>query len=60
MVEIWLAGDWYLVDPTELAPLDGLVRIAIGRDATDIAFMTIFGTAELIEQTIRVERIDRD
>jgi transglutaminase-like putative cysteine protease len=60
VVEIWLAGDWYLVDPTELAPLDGLVRIAIGRDATDIAFMTIFGAAELIGQTIRVERIDGD
>jgi transglutaminase-like putative cysteine protease len=60
VVEVWLAGDWYLVDPTELAPLDGLVRIAVGRDATDIAFMTIFGTAELIEQTIRVERIGGD
>nr|WP_047168315.1 transglutaminase family protein [Sphingomonas sp. Y57] len=60
VVEVWLAGDWYLVDPTELAPLDGLVRIAIGRDATDIAFMTIFGAAELIEQTICVERIDAD
>jgi transglutaminase-like putative cysteine protease len=57
VVEIWLAGDWYLVDPTELAPLDGLVRIAVGRDATDIAFMTIFGTAEMIEQTISVERL---
>lgn len=60
VVEVWLAGDWYLVDPTELAPLDGLVRIAVGRDATDIAFMTIFGAAELVEQTIRVERIGGD
>ncbi|MET0376626.1 MAG: transglutaminase family protein [Rhizorhabdus sp.] len=58
VVEVWLAGDWYLVDPTELAPLDGLVRIAVGRDATDIAFMTVFGTAEMIEQVISVSRID--
>jgi transglutaminase-like putative cysteine protease len=58
VVEVWLAGDWYLVDPTELAPLDGLVRIAVGRDATDIAFMTVFGSAELIEQSIQVRRID--
>lgn len=57
VVEIWLAGDWYLIDPTQLAPLDGLVRIAVGRDATDIAFMTIFGTADLIEQTISVSRL---
>ncbi len=60
VVEVWLAGDWYLVDPTELAPLDGLVRIAVGRDATDIAFMTIFGSAELVEQRVSVERVDTD
>lgn len=58
VVEVWLAGDWYLVDPTELAPLDGLVRIAVGRDATDVAFMTIFGSAELIEQRVSVARMD--
>lgn len=57
VVEIWLAGEWYLVDPTELAPLDGVVRIAVGRDATDIAFMTVFGTAELIEQKVSVMQI---
>jgi transglutaminase-like putative cysteine protease len=54
VVEVWLAGEWYLVDPTELAPLDGLVRIAVGRDATDIAFMTVFGSADLVEQTVSV------
>lgn len=57
VVEVWLAGDWYLVDATELAPLEGLVRIAVGRDATDIAFMTVFGTAELIEQSVGVSRL---
>ena len=59
VVEVWLAGDWYLVDPTELAPLDGLVRIAVGRDATDIAFMTTFGTTDLVEQNVSVTRLDR-
>jgi transglutaminase-like putative cysteine protease len=58
VVEVWLAGAWYLVDATELAPLAGLVRIAAGRDATDIAFMTTFGGAELIEQNIMVSRAD--
>lgn len=57
VVEVWLAGDWYLVDPTGLAPLDGLVRIAVGRDATDIAFMTVFGTAEMVGQAVSVSRI---
>ena len=54
VVEVWLAGDWYLVDPTGLAPLDGLVRIAVGRDATDIAFMTVFGCADMIAQSVLV------
>jgi len=57
VVEVWLAGDWYLVDPTNLAPLDGLVRIAVGRDATDIAFMTVFGSAEMVEQSVSVTSV---
>lgn len=60
VVEVWLAGEWYLVDPTRLAPLEGLVRIAVGRDATDIAFMTIFGSAELQDQSVRVTRLDQN
>ena len=57
VVEVWLAGDWYLVDPTELAPRDGLVRIAVGRDATDIAFMTVFGMAEMVSQCVSVTAV---
>ncbi|MDB5685919.1 MAG: Transglutaminase, partial [Rhizorhabdus sp.] len=58
VVEVWLGGEWYLVDATQLAPLDGLVRIAVGRDATDIAFMTVFGGAELRDQRVSVTRLD--
>jgi transglutaminase-like putative cysteine protease len=58
VVETYLDGGWYLVDPTGLVPVDGLVRIAVGRDATDISFMTIFGTANLNSQSVAVERID--
>lgn len=57
IVEVYLQGGWYLVDPTGLAPVDGLVRIAVGRDATDISFMTIFGGADLNNQNVAVERI---
>ena len=60
VVEVWLEGDWYLVDPSQLAPLDGLIRIAVGRDATDIAFMTIFGAAQLQDQSVRVTRLDHN
>lgn len=58
VVEVWLDGAWHLVDPTRLAPVEGLVRIGVGRDAVDIAFMTAFGTAELNEQRVSVSRLD--
>jgi transglutaminase-like putative cysteine protease len=58
VVEVWLDGCWHLVDATHLAPVEGLVRIAVGRDATDIAFMTVFGSAELVDQSISVARVD--
>ena len=38
-----IGGRWRLVDPTGLAPVDGLIRVATGLDAIDIAFMTVFG-----------------
>lgn len=57
VVEVYLNGGWYLVDPTGLAPIEGLARIAVGRDATDISFMTIFGTATLNSQSVAVERV---
>lgn len=57
VVEVWLDGAWHLVDPTGRAPTDGLVRIAVGRDATDIAFMTIFGEAEMVRQSVKVTRV---
>lgn len=57
VVEVYLQGGWYLVDPTGLAPVEGLVRIGVGRDAADISFMTIFGWGDLRSQTVTVERI---
>jgi transglutaminase-like putative cysteine protease len=58
VVEVYLDGGWYLVDPSSLAPVEGLVRIGVGRDATDISFMTIFGSAEFNSQSVSVERLD--
>ncbi|QDZ08292.1 transglutaminase family protein [Sphingomonas panacisoli] len=58
VVEVWLDGGWRLVDPTGLAPEEGIARIGVGRDATDISFLTIFGRADLIEQRVSVTRLD--
>lgn len=54
LVEVWLGESWHLVDPTGMAPLESVVRICVGRDATDIAFMTIFGEAQLQSQSVEV------
>lgn len=58
VVEVWLDGAWHLVDATGLAPIEGLARICVGRDATDIAFMTIFGVGEMRAQSVQVTRLD--
>jgi len=45
--EASLGGRWVMFDETRLSPVDDLVRIAMGRDAKDVAFATIFGPAAM-------------
>lgn len=52
--EVYLDGGWWLVDPTRLAPIEGLVRIGVGRDATDIAFLTTSGPCKSVSQFVTV------
>ena len=58
MFEAWLGGRWVLFDPTRLSPVDELVRIAVGRDAKDVAFATIFGPATMTAMAPLVEPVD--
>ena len=55
--EVFLDGGWWLVDPTRLAPIGGMVRIAHGRDAADIAFLTTAGPVEAQSLAISVREI---
>lgn len=41
--EAYLGGDWVLFDATRLAPMNGFVKIANGRDAADASIASIFG-----------------
>jgi transglutaminase-like putative cysteine protease len=41
VVEAHVAGRWWVIDPTRLAPRSSLLRIATGRDAADTAFLTV-------------------
>ena len=45
--EAYIGGQWVLFDPSRMAPIDSLIRIATGRDAKDVAFATIFGPARM-------------
>ncbi|HYO97159.1 MAG TPA: transglutaminase family protein, partial [Polyangiaceae bacterium] len=45
--EAFIGGRWTVFDATRLAPLNGLVRIATGRDAADTSLATIFGPVKL-------------
>ena len=47
--EVYLDGGWVLFDPTRLAPVENLVRIATGVDASDVAFATFYGEIELLK-----------
>lgn len=56
VAELWLGGEWRLVDPTGMARADEIARVVVGRDATDIAFLTIFGEAQMVSQVVTVTR----
>lgn len=57
VAELWIGGGWHLVDATGMASCGNLVRVAVGRDATDIAFMTVFGSATLQYQSVSVKKL---
>ena len=47
VAEVYLAGEWHLVDATGMASPADIVRIGVGPDAANVAFLTAFGTTEL-------------
>ena len=52
VAEVWLAGGWHLVDSTGMAQADRLVKIAVGRDAADIAFLNAGRDVERVNQSV--------
>lgn len=53
-VEVYLGHRWYLFDPSGTAIPMGMMRLATGRDAADVAFATIFGSVASEQPRIRV------
>ncbi|TDQ10314.1 transglutaminase-like domain-containing protein [Pedobacter metabolipauper] len=56
--EVYLGGRWVIVDATKLVPLNGLVKIATGIDATDTALASIFGNLNF--QSMEVNAVSLD
>ena len=56
-VEVYLGDRWFIFDPSGISPRMGLIRIGTGRDASEVAFATIFGTVQwtMPKVTIRAE-----
>jgi len=56
-VEAFLGERWWLFDPSEISPRMGLIRIATGRDASDVAFATIFGTVQWTMPRVKIRAV---
>ncbi|MBJ3761890.1 transglutaminase family protein [Maribius pontilimi] len=56
VVQVWLDGDWRIVDPTGMASASETAIIGVGRDAADIAFLTSYGWVTLKDQRITVSQ----
>lgn len=56
--EAYLGGEWVLFDATKLVPLNGLVKIATGRDAADTALANIFGDISFNSINVTCELAD--
>lgn len=54
VAEVFLGGEWHLVDATRMAKESGMAKIGVGRDAADVAFLTAYGQAALNEQSVSV------
>ena len=50
--EACIGNRWFVFDPTRLAALNGLVRIASGRDAADASVATIFGNMQMTGMSV--------
>jgi transglutaminase-like putative cysteine protease len=57
VAEVYLGGDWHLVDATGMAGPENIARIGVGRDAADIAFLTFDGGSELVKQSVAVKKV---
>ena len=54
VAEVYLGGEWHLVDPTGMSEAGAMAIIGVGRDAADVSFLTAYGFAELVALSVAV------
>lgn len=57
VAEVFLGGEWHLVDATGMAKAPDMATIGIGRDSGDVAFLTAFGPLYFQNQSVQVDVI---
>jgi len=55
VAEVFIGGEWHLVDATGMAKEAAMAKIGIGRDAADVAFLTAYGLTRMNSQSVQVE-----
>lgn len=58
VAEVFLGGEWHLVDATGMAHESDMAKIGVGRDAADVAFLTAYGNAVLNAQSVSVVALE--
>lgn len=56
VAEVFIGGEWHLVDATGMASESAMAKIGVGRDAADVAFLTAFGAARMNAQSVSVQQ----
>ncbi|HET9277342.1 MAG TPA: transglutaminase family protein [Flavitalea sp.] len=56
--EAYLGNEWILFDATKMIPLNGLVKIATGRDAADSAVANLFGNIQCQEIQVSCNAVE--
>lgn len=58
--EVYIGGQWIIFDPTHLSNLSSLVKIAHGKDGSDVAVANLFGNASCTYMNIECENLTGD
>jgi transglutaminase-like putative cysteine protease len=56
--EAYVGNRWVMFDATRMSPVGEMIRIAVGRDAKDVAFASIFGPAAMTSMSPLIQAAD--